>query len=79
MAAKYIIFDGHIPVVFPKTLPTSMLECELEFKGVPMKATSNGECYYSDARGWVCFVSVADVGRVHCPVDSQLLNQCICN
>lgn len=79
MAARYIIFDGHIPVVFPNTLPPSMLGCKEDSRlDEGMRVTAQGLCYYSEERGWLCSVET-DAGLIHDKQSSETLNRHLCN
>lgn len=78
MSARFIIFDGHIPVVFPSTLPfIEVVDAVVEQK-LAGKASASGECFYDAARGWYCRTNVVDVGYIPDPESAEILNRYIC-
>ena len=79
MAARYIIFDGHIPVVFPSTVSQQAVSSGILNRGVAAQPTSSGDCFYDPERGWKCRAYVVDCGWIDAKVDAEILNRHLCN
>lgn len=79
MAARYIIFDGHLPFVFPQGISTNLMSLAVEDHGLGRKATSSGECFYTSEKGWTCRKYVVDCGWISAKADAEILNRHLCN
>lgn len=79
MAARYIIFDGHIPVVFPQGISHNLMTYAITDHSLGETVTSLGECYYDSDIGWHCRCFVQDFGYAVSKADAEILNRHLCN
>lgn len=80
MAARYIIFDGHIPVVFPEGVSWRLVMHAFVDHSLATRQTASGTCYYDSSRGWYCLKYLEDISSwIHDKESSEILNRHLCN
>lgn len=79
MAAKYIIFDGHIPVVFPEPVSTRSVMHAMIDHSVAKEVTGEGCCFYDPLKGWKCLNGPSDFALELSKQHAEILNRHLCN